>query len=57
MEFTEVKGLLDPSEDRKAVAVATMLVSSYLVWEPLQRLELTATYLAYLGIFVTVYIN
>ena len=29
--------LLDPSDDRKAVAVATMLVSSYLNWEPLQR--------------------
>ena len=53
MKFTEVKGLLDPSEGRKAVAVATMLVSSYLVLEPLQRLEL---YLAYLGIYV-IYFN
>jgi len=45
MKFTEVKGLLDPSEDRKAVAVATMLVSSYLVLEPLQRLELIWEYM------------
>jgi len=37
MKLTDDKGLLDPSEDRKAAAVATMLVSNYLDWEPLQR--------------------
>lgn len=45
VEFTEVKGLLDPSEDQKAVAVATMPVSNYLVWEPLQRSDLSEIYL------------
>ena len=37
MEFTDVKGLLNPLENRKAAAVATMLVFNYLDWEPLLR--------------------